>query len=425
LIDRFGPAGAQKIIQRKIAQRRAARVAEESAGQVQAAADRGTSGASGALPHLDAIQKSFGKHDVSKVKAHTDGAAAEGAAAMGAEAFASGEHIAFAGAPSLRTAAHEAAHVVQQRGGVQLKCGVGAVGDAYEQHADEVAERVVRGESAEALLDEHAGGARSSGDKVQQQAVQRLVKDNFPWNGIIINTESAALRSSPHKDAANPHDGTVADLPKGTRLKVTARSSNWLQVEVTVGGALRTGYVSQELVDDAVAAEMHGMLGKEGKWHASQPGSGNTFEKWASAPSETAAPPLGPATTINCWEMILYAAFQTGAIKWSFIHDLYANQPMGAWVSRMTSAGTNPFVPGTSKLNRGDLVFFNGLAHVALATGTGDEVFTFWPPPNTPFTFAAGGTVDKVKTSTIAVLAKWMKDNGLGSPTVTFGAPAW
>jgi hypothetical protein len=39
--------------------------------------------------------------------------------------YATGNHVAFKGAPNLHTAAHEAAHVVQQRGGVQLKGGVG------------------------------------------------------------------------------------------------------------------------------------------------------------------------------------------------------------------------------------------------------------------------------------------------------------
>ncbi len=55
-------------------------------------------------------------------------------------------------ASSLHTAAHEAAHVVQQRAGVHLKGGLGEAGDAYEQHADAVADAVVRGESAEGLL---------------------------------------------------------------------------------------------------------------------------------------------------------------------------------------------------------------------------------------------------------------------------------
>ncbi len=138
---------------------------------VHEAAQHGTRGAGGALPHLDAIQRSFGRHDVRGVKAHTGADAEAGARAMGAEAFATGDHVAFAGAPGLHTAAHEAAHVIQQRGGVALKGGVGEVGDPYERHADQVADLVVRGESAEALLDQMAGGGAAGGGAVQRAAV--------------------------------------------------------------------------------------------------------------------------------------------------------------------------------------------------------------------------------------------------------------
>lgn len=130
---------------------------------VHEAAAHGTGGASGVLPYLDEIQSSFGKHDVSHIKAHTDSHAAAGASAMGAEAFTKGDHVAFAGSPSLHTAAHEAAHVIQQKAGVQLKGGVGEVGDRYEQHADAVADRVVRGQSSESLLDEHLGQGHGHG----------------------------------------------------------------------------------------------------------------------------------------------------------------------------------------------------------------------------------------------------------------------
>ena len=92
------------------------------------------------MPHLDTIQQSFGSHDVSSVQAHTGSEATQANEAMGAEAYATGNHVAFKGTPDLHTAAHEAAHVVQQRSGVSLDGGVGAVGDSYEQHADAVAD---------------------------------------------------------------------------------------------------------------------------------------------------------------------------------------------------------------------------------------------------------------------------------------------
>ena len=143
----------------------------EEAPQVHDAAAHGISGGGGAMPHASQIQRSFGAYDISHVTAHTDSAAAEGSAARGAEAYATGSHVAFGGSPSLHTAAHEAAHVVQQQAGVSLSGGVGQAGDAYEQHADKVADAVVSGQSAEPLLSQMAGGA--GGGAVQAKAVQR------------------------------------------------------------------------------------------------------------------------------------------------------------------------------------------------------------------------------------------------------------
>ncbi len=127
----------------------------EHAGSIAA---RGVSGPGERLPFLDAIQASFGRHDLSSVRAHTGETASVAATAIGADAYATGQDVAFSASPDLHTAAHEAAHTVQQRSGIQLKDGLGRQGDEYEQHADAVADRVVRGEDAESLLDDTAGG---------------------------------------------------------------------------------------------------------------------------------------------------------------------------------------------------------------------------------------------------------------------------
>ena len=144
---------------------------------VPAIAARGVGGAGEPMPHLDAIQRSFGHHDVGGVVAHTDGAAREAATTIGAQAYATGNRVAFAGTPDLHTAAHEAAHVVQQRAGVHLKGGVGADGDAYERHADAVADAVVRGESAAALLDALPAGGGGGGG-VQRK---RIIRGKDGW----------------------------------------------------------------------------------------------------------------------------------------------------------------------------------------------------------------------------------------------------
>jgi hypothetical protein len=64
--------------------------------------------------------------------------------------------------------------VVQQRGGVALKGGVGQVGDEFERNADAVADRVVAGHSSEALLDPYAGGQKSA-NPPSDAPVQRLI----------------------------------------------------------------------------------------------------------------------------------------------------------------------------------------------------------------------------------------------------------
>lgn len=118
----------------------------------QAIANAGIQGAHGALPYSSQIQALFGRHDIRGIAAHV-GDAAVAADALGARAYATGADVAFADAPDLHTAAHEAAHVVQQRSGVSLSSNMGAAGDPYERHADEVADRVVAGLSAQDLLD--------------------------------------------------------------------------------------------------------------------------------------------------------------------------------------------------------------------------------------------------------------------------------
>jgi hypothetical protein len=171
---------------------------------VHDAAERGTQGAPTALPHGDQIRRAFGRHDVSQVQAFVGGPASEATTAMGAQAYATGDKVAFGQAPDLHTAAHEAAHVVQQRGGVQLKGGVGETGDAYERHADAVADRVVGGQSAEDLLDASAGGGanravqRDGGndDKLlAQQAGLKNTDQEIPaLEGALLQTRLQAVK---------------------------------------------------------------------------------------------------------------------------------------------------------------------------------------------------------------------------------------
>ena len=127
-------------------------VSKRSARLIRSVAKSGFKGNSGFYPFQHRIQAAFGRHDISKVKAFSDAAAHRANRRLGALAYASREKVAFRGYPDLHTAAHEAAHIIQQRQVIQLKDGAGRKDDPYERHADAVADRVVQGKSVQSLL---------------------------------------------------------------------------------------------------------------------------------------------------------------------------------------------------------------------------------------------------------------------------------
>jgi len=154
------PSPGKRTLTEGIAVQHKLRAGPAESSDVPAIAASGVAGGGGSLPHGVRIQQLFGRHDVSGVRAHTDGAAASANQQMDSEGYTTGVDVAFASSsPSLHTTAHEAAHVVQQRAGVHLKGGIGAAGDAYEQHADRVADLVVQGRSAEQELSQMTGAA--------------------------------------------------------------------------------------------------------------------------------------------------------------------------------------------------------------------------------------------------------------------------
>ncbi len=152
-------------------------------------AQAGIATASEPLPHGDRIQASFGRHDIGATRAAIGEPATEANKRMGSLAYTSGTRIGFANQPDVKLAAHEAAHVVQQRSGAKLPDGVGRAGDEYEQQADAAAEAVERGESAEPILDRgnHAGPTGAAPvvqQKLQADAVRTFEPPDSPDLGI-------------------------------------------------------------------------------------------------------------------------------------------------------------------------------------------------------------------------------------------------
>ncbi len=160
-------------------------------------AQAGIRGSGTMLPFLPVIQASFGSFDVSGIKAHQDGPAQDATRSMKARAYATGSDVAFAGPPDLHTAAHEAAHVVQQRSGLSLPDGVGRAGDEYEKHADQVADRVVGGGNAEPMLQRFAPSVlpTTTDPTVSSGPVQLQDEDDEPFESIYdeMNLQSLVL----------------------------------------------------------------------------------------------------------------------------------------------------------------------------------------------------------------------------------------
>lgn len=192
--------------------------------RISALAKEGIQGTGGRLPQHDTIARLFGRHVIDHVQCHSGTKARAATAAMGASGYAMGSHVAFASpTPSLRLQAHEAAHVVQQRAGVQLAGGIGRPDDAYERHADEVADAVVRGQSAEGILDRAGGGTRvaaSPAAAIQRSEVSRAENDK---QQTAIRFESSDVEGSIAKESALTKDAKGLTLmPINGRFRMTA-----------------------------------------------------------------------------------------------------------------------------------------------------------------------------------------------------------
>jgi hypothetical protein len=273
--------------------------------------------------------------------------------------------------------------------------------------------------------------------------IQRATKmpTTYPWEGVVYGAWSAALRSSPDKDANNPHKNTLADVPKGDHVSVTGKSGDWYAV--TWKG--KSGYIHTSLIDDPVTRKIEDdFKGKEMKWDQSSASGTTDFanaardnSKDASGKNTTAMPSVGSSTVMNCWEMVLLAAYQTGMLSRDKLADWYNNDKLDQMMASVD--GTYKLGdPATPRPTRGDIVFMNGLNHVVIAqgkqSGGKEAVFSFWPPSD--FSVAtvkqaiADGKIDtvkkgKIQDTTLEYLADWMKGLGLAPDPITFGRPGW
>lgn len=335
----------------------------------------------------------FGQ-DFSHVRIHTGAKAAESARAVGALAYTVGRdvvmgvnHFGSLSGNDHRLVAHELAHTIQQSHGTPTR-------------------------------------------------IQRHMQSKYPWEGVVTSLADAHLRYP----AAGAVVGTV---PSKTRLTVMGAEQFWLHVRVFLVDKQHIGYISQELVNlsttDITTDEMSDMAksGQKFTWtksgsYGSGPGD-NNFQAWAGASTEGSAPSKNSATRLNCWEAVLLSAYRSGTISWVWIHWMYTskranyvqlNAPPAMSPEFMSSGAAQTYAPPKSTMpQRGDVVFFNNLAHVALATGNGSDVLSFWPAHDrNSFTTGTEATVEVVS---IEKLAAYMNNNGMGPVVVKFAHPSW
>jgi len=234
---------------------------------VQRIAARGVQRSGGDLPYVTEIQRSFGsEYDLSGVRAHVGGDAGEASKAIGAEAYVTGTDVAFADQPDLYTTAHEAAHVVQQRAGLALSGGVGQRGDRYEQHADAVANRVVRGLPAAPLLDQMASTGASHG----QPAVQKFESDEHArignnaardQTGAVAQVELAPGYSVPYGDVVAMGGDYFTDIDELRRVAAREGPGAGTREEIEYVRAVKlhniTGIAFSKRAIDAVEARYY------------------------------------------------------------------------------------------------------------------------------------------------------------------------
>jgi hypothetical protein len=277
--------------------------------------------------------------------------------------------------------------------------------------------------------------------------VENRVERELQPGGGGIAAVFEILRAANRAEAGNP--ALASTLQRG----IENLDSLWIAQQLQAFGP-ESGWPPDLLAQlqqhrrEAVVSEMASTAGQDAAWKQSQGRftrehdpdhpTATTFAQWAEADSESAGPVLSPQTTLNCWEMILLAAYNAGIVSWKAIHDVYLAEPKtqnpNAWFKllarRFTPGGTTAYPlgnPSGPKPAAGDIVLFDGTDHVALASGLADsqgcsKVLSFYPPKDEGHEDNGFGTVGRTRLVTIEWLAKQMDDPKM---VVRFGTPLW
>ena len=183
-------------------------------------AARGFAGPAAELPYRAEMEDRFGT-SFADVQAFRGSDARAAAGQLSAHAYTVGNRIAFGDAgPGRELVAHELAHVVQGRGGLQTKSALSEPGDALEREADAVAARVAGGQSA------HDHVARYEG-QVTRQARWGRAEGTAPLRKATWGNPAAAgatifRKENPTAPAETPADDAEAREAEQAREELAA-----------------------------------------------------------------------------------------------------------------------------------------------------------------------------------------------------------
>jgi len=146
------------------------------------------------------------------------------------------------------------------------------------------------------------------------------------------------------------------------------------------------------------------------------------------------------SAVMNCWEAVILAAMidrrLTDTNRLAQVYQSSPNAFTAHMVNSFVNGRAHPYQPRglLSTPIAGDIVFFDDLGHVALATGQvtvgpafgndvpGTKIISFWPAPSQPQVNA--GAVTTVEVTTVEAIDQYVRNRG-SVMKVTFGSPDW
>jgi hypothetical protein len=171
-------------------------------------------GMGGPLPGLATMQPLFGHHDLASVQYVGGKKGAAVANAAGTEALATGGLV-VSGSDSPGVVAHEAAHVVMQRGGM-------TGGPEAEHRADQVAAGVERGQNVQGMLDQVAAPGAAN---APMQSIDPMKKAGAAVNIASLSPRDVLMALDTVKRYGEPGVAGDTTFEKGDTSALEARRS--------------------------------------------------------------------------------------------------------------------------------------------------------------------------------------------------------